>query len=91
MLNNSSSVSVSNHVNAVSGNIIKTYRDSYFKRFSLCSPLAETLFKEKSETIIIQMTVCGDMDVIAELISREKYNEMMDDVKEESIIWEKRH
>lgn len=75
-------LSVSNHVNAVTGNIVKTYRDSYFKRFHLKSQISDILFSPNADTIVIQMTLCGDMDVIAELISKKKYDEMFkEDVK----------
>lgn len=75
MLNNNSSlnVSVSSHVNAVTGNIIKTYKDSYFKRFNLSSRFADEVFKENADKVVIQMTICGSMEVIAELIDKEKY------------------
>lgn len=75
--------SVSNHVNAVSGQITKTYKDSYFKKFHLTSQLANNLFEKNTKLnanpVVIQMVICGDMEVIAELIDREKYNEMFED------------
>lgn len=71
--------SVSHHVNSVTGNIVKTYKDSYFKRFHLKSALADTLFSPTSEIIVVQMVMCGDMDVIAELITKPKYEKIFDE------------
>jgi hypothetical protein len=82
MLNNTTRVSVSNHVNAVSGNIIKTYKESYFKRFHLNSRLSDDFFKENSDVVVIQMMVCGDMEVIAEIMLKEKYNKLIDEMKD---------
>lgn len=70
-------VKVSKHVSAVSGNIVKTYAESYFIRFHLKSPLAEKLLKDGASEVIIQMVMCGEMDVIAEVINRIKYNDIM--------------
>ena len=82
-------------INACSGGIYKTYKESWFTKFHLESDLAETLLKpydneiktsrDTSETgyfgyyteehkepvIILQMIICGDMEVLAEII-REK-------------------
>jgi hypothetical protein len=69
-------MSVSNHVNAVTGNIIKTYKDSYFKRFHLKSNLSERLLEPGASEIIIQMVICGDMEVIAELMRKKDYENL---------------
>ena len=88
-------------INACSGGIYKTYKESWFKRFNLNSDLAEKLFKpydnkmqvsrdtdtwdrevgkiitrsgEKEPVIILQMVICGDMEVIAELIAEKDFN-----------------
>lgn len=81
-------------INACSGGIYKTYKESWFKRFHLQSNLAETLFRKSkcfyneqsneytttvpyletknfSEVILLQMIICGEMEVIAELILKE--------------------
>lgn len=79
---------VSNHVNAVTGNITKTYAKSFFKRFNLHSGIAKQLFEpiptlcckrnlsgfERTEEVhIIQMVVVGDMEVIAEIMFKDDY------------------
>lgn len=101
-------------INACSGGIYKTYKESWFKRFNLKSETAETLFKPyqnelvtnserqhydngygcsryydketKEKVIILQMIICGDMEVIAEIIREEdfnKYFESPSEMKEE--------
>ena len=86
-------VKVSNNlqINATSGGIYKTYRESWFKRFHLKSTLMEALSnfsnitysekfneyrteypKEDAKPItVLQMVICGDMEVIAEIIYQE--------------------
>lgn len=81
---------VSTHVNAVTGNITKTYAKSFFKRFHLTSKTAEELLtneprlsvKDEYRNInrsvqIIQMVVVGDMEVIAEIMFKEDYEEVV--------------
>lgn len=85
MLNSYSKSVVSNHVNSVSGNITKTYPKSFFKRFHLKSPLADNLldkvpcmskYGSSVERVqVIQMVVCGDMEVIAEIMWQKDYDE----------------
>lgn len=72
------------NISACSGGIYKTYPESWFKRFHLKSELAEILFESPHEKnihttnknecyIILQMVLCGDMEVIAELIKKEDF------------------
>lgn len=87
-------------INACSGGIYKTYKESWFTRFHLESELAKKLFKpydneiktsrdtlekysfdnsyyteeHKEPVIILQMIICGDMEVIAELITEKDFN-----------------
>lgn len=95
-------------INACSGGIYKTYKESWFNRFHLNSPLSDELFRKEKcfynvrsnkygtnkwdlkdkydnndekniyEVVILQMVICGDMEVIAEIMLKqdfEKYNE----------------
>ena len=90
-------------INACSGGIYKTYKESWFKRFHLTSDLAKTLFRKEKcfyncrtndystdkydlkhdycndeenikEVVILQMVICGDMEVIAEMIEKDDFN-----------------
>lgn len=66
-------------INAVSGGILKNHPESWFERFHLNSPHAETRFskptrnKRDDDVIVLQMMVCGDMEVIAECVYRKDY------------------
>ena len=68
-------------INTCSGGIYKTYLESWFERFHLKSDRSEQLLcKERygaqSGKVILQMVICGDMEVIAEIIDKkdlEKY------------------
>ena len=79
---------VSTHINAVTGQISKTYRQSFFKKINLKSQEAGTLLSSRPrfnenyntvEVVIIQMVVVGDMEVIAELMKKSEYNKMLDE------------
>ena len=95
-------------INACSGGIYKTYKESWFQRFHLKSNLAESLFNnknftevrnggthyeygrgtvydlEKKEVIVLQMVICGEMEVIAELITKENFDKYFIDKHFES-------
>ena len=78
-------------INACSGGIYKTYKESWFKRFHLKSSLMEELSnfskityseefneyrtdylkKDAKPITVLQMVICGDMEVIAEIIYQE--------------------
>lgn len=93
-------------INACSGGIYKTYRESWFKKFHLDSKLAKELFtnysyqyietgeyhstswgsnnyedprRERKQIIILQMIICGDMEVIAELIKKEDFDKYFEE------------
>lgn len=99
-------------INACSGGIYKTYKESWFTRFNLNDSTAKTLFKpydnkmqvekdesiwdsdinrfyrhagKEKEVIILQMIICGDMEVIAELITEEDFNKYFKDEEENKI------
>ncbi|MDD4566089.1 MAG: hypothetical protein PHE79_11525 [Eubacteriales bacterium] len=62
-------------INAVSGLILKNHTKSYFRRFHLQSAVANSLFVPDGSIIVLQMLICGDMEVIAELVKREDFEE----------------
>ena len=57
-------------INAVTGAILKNHPKSWFERFHLNSSRAKSFLTEggHSRIIILQMVVCGDMEVIAECV-----------------------
>lgn len=71
-------------INACSGGIYKTYKESWFTRFDLNGNLAETLFKptamlgyndyKKEPVIVLQMVISGNNSVIAEVIREKDFN-----------------
>lgn len=97
----SASVNSSIKINAVTGNILKNYRKSFFKRFKLESKLATQLFdeerphlikytqkyygdndyktynsEEKRPVVIVQMMMCGESEVLAEIMWQDDFDAM---------------
>lgn len=112
MFNSYSTGDVTNtlKINACSGGIYKTYRESWFLRFNLKSTLADTLFRKEKcfynkrtdryntskwdleingyndeeniqEVVILQMIICGDMEVIAEIILKKDFDKYLNNKK----------
>ena len=56
-------------INAVTGAILKNHPKSWFERFHLQSSRAKSLLTEggHSRIIVLQMMICGDMEVIADV------------------------
>ena len=77
-------------INAVTGAILKNHPKSWFERFHLRSGRAEkllvpggyefdqyrekTLYEKYIGITVLQMVVCGDMEVMAELVYTKDYN-----------------
>jgi formyltetrahydrofolate hydrolase len=99
----SSRTNVSNSIkiNAVTGNILKNYQKSFFKRFKLDSTMAKQLFdeelphlskytteyyntqsyssyqkEEKRPVVIVQMMICGESEVLAEIMWKDDFDEL---------------
>lgn len=87
---------VSNHINAITGAITKTYTKSFFLRFNLKNEMAKSLlnhapryyYKEEGDYYakehpvkVLQMVMCGDMEVLAEIIFEDDYNEILEEQK----------
>lgn len=70
-------------INACSGGIYKTYKESWFTRFGLKSCMARSLFEPNESTIILQMVICGEDEVIAELIYKEDFDKYFEEEKQE--------
>ena len=86
MLNHSSSNNTRIKVNAVSGTIVKNYRDSFFVRFQLGSKLGEFLLSEEStvhnrSTVVIQCMCAGGNnrnEIIAEVMWKEDFDKLFE-------------
>lgn len=100
-------------INAVSGGIYKTYKESWFKRFNLKSKLMDILsdhekcryhaglndygckrydisdgqsygnyYEEAKPIVVLQMVICGEMEVIAEIMYKEDFDKYFENNKE---------
>lgn len=88
-------------INAVTGNILKNYKDSFFVHFHLKSKTADGLFDRQmlslkevkgyyddyrygteKPAVILQMMLCGDSEVIAEVMWKEDFDKMFEEVEE---------
>lgn len=70
-------------INAVSGTIVKNYRNSFFVRFHLRSSAAETVFSVNPEyrrrpVVVLQVMLCGNDELIAELMWKDKFNDLFE-------------
>lgn len=97
MFNTYHAGNTSMNINAVTGAILKNHPKSWFERFHLRSNRAEKLLApgghefdtyrekglyEKHKGItVLQMVVCGDMEVMAELVYTNDYNEPTEERK----------
>ena len=70
-------------INACSGGIYKTYKESWFARFSLNSWMAKSLFEPNNSTVILQMVLCEKDEVMAELIKKEDFDKYFKEEKED--------
>lgn len=81
------------NVNAVSGTLVKTFRNSYFVRFHMKSTMAEYYFNEKQpyriekegynsnikiDIVIIQAMLCGNEEFLVEAIDKKDYDKMFE-------------
>jgi len=83
---------VSSHVNAVTGNITKTYRDSFFKKSAIgdgflfddkptVSRDIDNYRTERQAVVVIQMVIVGDMKCVVELMWKEDYDKIFEEKK----------
>lgn len=70
-------------INACSGGIYKTYKESWLAKFNLNSWIAESLFKPNTSTVILQMVLCEKDEVMAELIKKEDFDKYFEEAKQE--------
>lgn len=76
-------------VNAVSGTIVKNYKESFMRRFHLKSSLADDLLrdepsmynrrkKDNRPVVILQILLCGEGEVIAEIMWKEDFEKLFE-------------
>lgn len=71
-------------INACSGGIYKTYKESYFKFFHADSCLASNLFSKESKKIVLQLILMQDNCVIAEIIDKQDFDKYFEKVGKEN-------
>lgn len=78
-------------INSVSGTLVKNYKDSFFEKFSLKSPFADTVLspnpymiktdkygnRKETPVIILQCLVCGDI-AICEIMWKEDFDKIFE-------------
>ena len=83
------------NINAVTGAILKNHPKSWFERFNLRSDRAKRLLIEGGDKgndyrgyanpanaiTVLQMVICGDMEVMAELVYTKDYAASMEERK----------
>lgn len=70
-------------INTVSGTLTKTLKESHFERFHMKSPRAEHLFDSCASEVVLQVMLCGEGELLAEVISWNKYQEVFEGEKNE--------
>ena len=96
--NYSVSPSQSIAVNAVAGTLIKTYKDSFFVYYHVsCNDqpgifdnkdphiLRKGVFRDeytKHSVVVLQTMLCGDKEILAEVILKEDFDKLFKEVEE---------
>lgn len=68
--------------NSINGTLFKSYQKTFFVRFHLQSDMAKYILNDNScykgkPVIVQQIMLCGDMEVLVELIYKNDYDEMI--------------
>lgn len=76
-------------INAVSGTIVKNYKESFILRFHMKSLLAEKLLDASPElrvpnhntykpVVVLQVMLCGEQELLAEVMWKSDFDEMFE-------------
>lgn len=75
-------------INAVSGTLTKTFKDSYFVRFDKGSRMESHYFNDKKsfrtydygeiEIVVLQVMLCGDNTFLVEAIDKKDYDKLLE-------------
>lgn len=79
------------NINAVSGTIVKNYKDSFILRFHMKSEMAELVFdinprlktgtyrgSEYKPIVVLQVMLCGEQQFLAEIMWKEDFDKMFE-------------
>ena len=77
------------NINAVSGTIVKNYKESFILRFHMKSEMANTILdknprlKERDfydskykQIVVLQVMLCGEQELMAEVMWKEDFDKM---------------
>lgn len=76
-------------INAISGTIIKNYKESFILRFHMKSPLADKLLDVSPElkvpntnthkpVVVLQVMLCGEQELLAEVMWKSDFDELFE-------------
>lgn len=77
-------------INAVSGTIVKNYKDSFILRFNMKSAMAERVLdikptldcknkygsSDKVPVVVLQVMLCGNQELLAEVMWKEDFDKL---------------
>ena len=75
------------NINAVSGTIVKNYKDSFIVKFHTKSKMADTLLDENprmikrgnyEDAVVLQVMLCGEQELMAEVMWKEDFDKMFE-------------
>lgn len=78
-------------INAVSGTIVKNYRDSFILRFHMKSEMADLILDKRPRlkeydckdapykpVVVLQVMLCGEQEFLAEVMWKEDFDKMFE-------------
>lgn len=79
-------------INAVSGTIVKNYKDSFILRFHMKSTMAEKILDKEPQlsksdeyrnnrnypVVVLQVMLCGNEELLAEVMWKEDFDKMFE-------------
>ena len=84
------------NINAVSGTIVKNYKDSFMLRFHMKSEMAGFVFdinprlklenyrgSEYKPIVVLQVMLCGEQELLAEVMWKEDFDKMWESQESE--------
>lgn len=80
------------NINAVSGTIVKNYKDSFILRFHMQSIMADQLldkkprlqkYSEYEPVVVLQVMLCGEQEFLAEIMWKEDFDKMYESQESE--------
>lgn len=79
------------NINAVSGTIVKNYKDSFILRFNMRSEMANAIFDKNprlkrgnfrdsdyEQIVVLQVMLCGEQELLAEIMWKEDFDKLFE-------------